>query len=93
MLELDKLLILSGVIRLVFLDIPVFIVFLVELRRVKRILNSQNNSRNFLKHEISHKIAIALLIIIVTFTLLMYIDRILMNDIVMRVFFLWKDNG
>ncbi len=93
MLELDKLLILSGVIRLVFLDIPVFIVFLVELRRVKRILNSQNNSRNFLKNEISHKIAIALLIIIVTFTLLMYIDRILMNDIVMRVFFLWKDNG
>lgn len=93
MLELDKLLILSGAIRLVFLDIPVFIVFLVELRRVKRILNSQNNSRNFLKNEISHKIAIALLIIIVTFTLLMYIDRILMNDIVMRVFFLWKDNG
>ena len=93
MLELDKLLILSGVIRLVFLDIPVFIVFLVELRRVKRILNSQNNSRNFLKNEISHKISIALLIIIVTFTLLMYIDRILMNDIVMRVFFLWKDNG
>jgi hypothetical protein len=23
----------------------------------------------------------------------MYIDRVLMNDIVMRVFFLWKDNG
>ena len=46
-----------------------------------------------MKNDFNHKIAVALLIIIVTFTILIYIDRMLMNDIVMRLFFLWKDNG
>ena len=93
MTELDILLIILGAIRLIFLDIPVLIVFLIELRNVIKILNNQKNSGSSLKNDFKHKIAVSLLVIIIAFTILMYIDRVLINDILMRVFFLWKDNG
>ncbi len=93
MTELDILLIILGAIRLIILDIPVLIVFLIELRNVIKILNNQKNSGSSFKNDVKHKIAVSLLVILITFTLLMYIDRVLINDILMRVFFLWKDNG
>jgi hypothetical protein len=72
---------------MILLDLPMLFLFVYEVRKNKITPKGLQNLDSKEK-----RIAILLYLMII-FTILISADRIVINDIVMRVFFLYRDDG